>query len=129
MIVFSRADQRIYYQGKSWECHSAIWEGVNAAGVRRETLPLGFYTVSAEEPGIKQGYAYGTFYIETGDPRERDIHGGGSDLEDPYAPEQGFEATYGCLRMLNRDGEELSQMIIDNGNAIPLKVQEESYAQ
>jgi hypothetical protein len=31
------------------------------------------------------------------------IHGGGSDLGDPLAPRQGWEWTYGCLRLQNAD--------------------------
>jgi hypothetical protein len=33
------------------------------------------------------------------------IHGGGSDLPDPFAFHQGWEWTYGCLRLQNSDNE------------------------
>jgi|SRR5579872_446151 len=31
------------------------------------------------------------------------IHGGGSDLPDPFAPHQGWEDTFGCIRLQNED--------------------------
>lgn len=31
------------------------------------------------------------------------IHGGGSDLNRPFAPHQGWEGTYGCIRVQNHD--------------------------
>lgn len=33
------------------------------------------------------------------------IHGGGSDLPDPFAMSQGWEWTYGCIRLQNIDNE------------------------
>jgi hypothetical protein len=39
------------------------------------------------------------------------IHGGGSDLADPFAPRQGFEATFGCLRLANEDNESFVQSV------------------
>jgi RHS repeat-associated protein len=50
-------------------------------------------------------------YIDTGDPRGRDIHGGGSGLADPYAPQQGWVATHGCTRGQNADVQELGRRI------------------
>ena len=109
-----------------YECRRVFWQGVNDEGQPRESLPEGNYIVSAEEPGQAaaeaNGPAYGTFYIRTGDARGRDIHGGGSGLSDPFAPRQGWLATLGCLRMQNEDGEALSRLIIDAGNAIELEV-------
>ena len=89
----------------------------------RESIPNGTYLhVSAEITNGKYGAAYGNFYITTGDFRGRDIHGGGSDLRDPFADYQPLVPTYGCLRMYNKDGVELSQMIIDSGNDVILTV-------
>lgn len=124
MLLFDRTAQRIYYKNKSWECRSDFFPGMNDAGQERESLPVGTYTCFAEEPPCDNGPGYGTFYIETGDRRERDIHGGGSNLPQPYAPRQGWLPTYGCLRMQNEDGEELSRMMIDDGNSITLEVVE-----
>lgn len=132
-LIYSQNDQRITAkldsgEIRSWECRNDFEEGCNESGEPHETLPIGEYICSAEPPGIKQEESYGTFYIYTGDSRGRDIHGGGSSLPEPYAPYQGWLCTYGCLRMQNADGEELSQLIIDAGNSVPLIVQEESYA-
>lgn len=131
-LQFIRSNQRIYAMNrfgqvlKDYECRSDFVPGCNDVGQRRQSLPNGNYTVSADYPGMdlaaEQGAAYGTFYIHTGDYRYRDIHGGGSGLSDPFAPYQGWVPTYGCLRMQNTDGEELSRMIINAGNSILLEV-------
>lgn len=131
-LIYSRQDQRIYANldnGEivSFECHNDFEEGYNENGEPRESLPIGEYVCNAETPGEDYGKSYGTFYIYTGDSRGRDIHGGGSILDDPYAPYQGWLCTYGCLRMQNADGQELSRLIIAAGNGIPLTVQEGSY--
>ena len=110
---------------KSWPCHDDFFAGYNDAGEPRESLPDGTYPDVSAEITTAYGPGYGTFYITTGDPRGRDIHGGGSDLDDPFAPYQGWEGTYGCLRMQNADGVELSRMIIDNGNDVLLTVRDE----
>lgn len=52
-------------------------------------------------------------YIDTGDPRGRDIHGGGSRLRDPFAPEQGWAPTQGCTRGQNEDVRRLGEAIAD----------------
>lgn len=39
--------------------------------------------------------------INTGDSRGRWIHGGGSSLADPYAPNQALMPTFGCTRACN----------------------------
>ncbi|MDR3563356.1 MAG: hypothetical protein P4N59_18245 [Negativicutes bacterium] len=121
-IHYSRDDQRIYWVDsqtgqpvKFWECRSDFVP-VDETGDTHETLPNGTYqNVTAELNSY--GKPYGTFYITTGDSRARDIHGGGSGLGDPFAPQQGWVPTYGCLRMQNADGEELSKLIMNQGNA------------
>ena len=125
-LIFSRTDQKITlasddnWRIKDWPCRSDFFPGHNAEGQERESLPLGGYIVSAEI--ANNGPGYGTCYITTGDPRGRDIHGGGSDLPDPFAARQGWEPTLGCLRMQNADGEELAALIIKAGNSVPLEV-------
>jgi hypothetical protein len=52
-------------------------------------------------------------YIDTGDPRGRDIHGGGSGLRNPYAPRQGWRPTRGCTRGQNEDIQNLGTTITD----------------
>lgn len=131
-LVFNRETQTIVAVADdgtviaSYECRDDFWAGENDEGQPRASLPDGDYTASAEQPGQSaaeaNGPAYGTFYVKTGDPRGRDIHGGGSGLPDPFAPRQGWTPTLGCLRMQNEDGEDLSRRIIDNGNAIRLEV-------
>lgn len=131
-IQFQRADQMIYAMDEKyevigeWECRDDFIEGYNEYGQPRESLPNGTYeNIKAEITDGCYGPAYGTFYITTGDYRGRDIHGGGSGLDDPYDSYQGWVPTYGCLRMQNADGEELAQMIIDNEEPVTLTVVEE----
>lgn len=128
-IQFQRSKQRIFAMDESynvigdWECRDDFVQGYNEAGDPRGSLPDGVYTnVSAEVTNGAYGAAYGTFYITTHDPRARDIHGGGSGLPNPFAGRQGWVPTYGCLRMQNIDGEELSRMIIAAGNNVVLTV-------
>ncbi len=129
-IQFQRANQIMYAMDEnyevvgSWECRDDFVAGTNDEGQARASLPDGVHAnVSAELGNF--GAPYGTFYIETNDYRERDIHGGGSGLPDSFAPYQGWVPTLGCLRMQNADGEELAQMIIDsadNGIQVTLTV-------
>ena len=105
-----------------YECRDDFWAGANDEGRPRASLPDGDYIVSAEEPPARNCESFGTCFINTGDPRERVIHGGGSSLPDPFAPRQGWTPTLGCLRVQNEDGEALSRLIIDNGNAVEMEV-------
>ena len=131
-LLYKRSEQTLYYLDNDnnvstyYECHSDFEEGFNEEGVPRESLPNGDYSCWAEDysTACNNGASYGTFYIHTGDSRGRDIHGGGSSLPDPYAPYQGWLCTYGCLRMQNADGEELSSLIIQEGNSILLEVRD-----
>jgi len=50
-------------------------------------------------------------YIDTGDSRGRDIHGGGTGLKDPFASSQGWKPTMGCTRGQNDDVKRLGQAI------------------
>ena len=128
-IQFQRSKQTIYAMDEGynvigqWECRDDFIPGYNAQGDPRGSLPDGVYTdVSAEVTNGRYGPAYGNFYITSGDPRGRDIHGGGTGLADTYADYQGWVPTYGCLRMQNADGVELSRLIIDAGNSVVLTV-------
>jgi len=132
-IYYSHDAKRIYWVDdsgsivNSWECRDAFVPGVNEYGQSRESLPNGDYIANASTPGVDYGKAYGNFYIDTGDCRGRDIHGGGSGLKDPYLSQQGWRPTYGCLRMQNGDGQALSELMIEHGNNIPLHVQGSAY--
>lgn len=66
-------------------------------------------------PGGTRSGAYGPdgSYIDTGDPRGRDIHGGGSRLRDPFAPNQGWAPTQGCTRGQNEDVRRLGEALTD----------------
>ena len=131
-IQYQRSKQRIYamdtdHNGNyrvvaDYECRNAFYAGYNEDGLRRESLPNGTYEHVFAEITDEYGPAYGSFYITTGDVRGRDIHGGGSGLDEPYAPRQGWQPTLGCLRMQNEDGIELSAMIIESGNDVLLTV-------
>ena len=130
-IQFQRRKRTIYAMDENynvvgqWECRDDFVPGYNASGDPRGSLPNGLYThVHAEVTHGCYGPAYGNFYITSGDPRGRDIQGGGSGLPDPYADYQGWVPTYGCLRMQNADGVQLAQMIIDSGNDVELTVVE-----
>ena len=129
-LLFIRSEDRIEFIDDAgvvtgYECRSDFFPTSNGGTEKHERLPDGFYTVTAELPPVDNGPGYGTFYIETGDPRERDIHGGGSNLDDPYAPRQGWLPTYGCLRMQNEDGQALSLLLIDAGNSVEFEVRDE----
>ncbi len=50
-------------------------------------------------------------YINTGDSRGRDIHGGGSCLDEPEVDQQGWCPTLGCTRGQNADVIELGEKI------------------
>ena len=59
--------------------------------------------------------AYGCYFVPLGDSKGAfaahgrsgiGIHGGGSDLSNPFAMQQGWEWTYGCLRLQNQDLEQ-----------------------
>jgi hypothetical protein len=73
--------------------------------------PPGTYIVGRPQHLNPPEPAYGRAFIPLSDGPDqafakhgRDgigIHGGGSDLPDPFAPYQGWEWTYGCLRLQN----------------------------
>lgn len=136
-LTYKRADQALYAYDDAgelidyWECRDAFVPGYNDYGQPRASLPNGTYNgpndqgLMAEITGGAYGPAYGTFYITTGDPRGRDIHGGGSGLEDPFSPYQGWVPTLGCLRMQNQDGEQVAAMIEESDLPVSLSVVEE----
>ena len=128
-IVYRRSEQTIIAEhddgtATPFECRHAHFSGYNSEGQPYESLPVGNYIAHADEPPAEDSAEYGTFYISTGDYRGRDVHGGGSGLDDPKAPRQGWYPTLGCLRMQNEDGQELSRLIINAGNDVPMEVLE-----
>lgn len=133
-IQYQRSKQRIYAMDKDhngnyrdvaeYECRDAFWAGYNENGEERASLPNGTYEHVFAEITSEYGPAYGNAYITTGDYRGRDIHGGGTGLDDPFADYQGWAPTLGCLRMQNCEIVELSAMIIESGNDVVLTVVE-----
>ena len=120
-LVYERDNGEIY----NFECHNQFEGGENSCGQAHESLPNGTYLnawAEDHDTAMNNGPSYGCGYIHTGDPRGRDIHGGGSSLMDPYAAYQGWLCTYGCLRMQNVDVMKLSEMMIEDGNDIELTV-------
>lgn len=108
---------------KQWPCHDDFVPGYNEYGEPRESLPNGTYPHCwAEITYGAYGPSYGNFYITTGDERGRDIHGGGAGCSNPYANFHEWIPTYGCLRMQNYDGCQLSAIIISDGNDMLLEV-------
>lgn len=85
----------------------------------------GFITNDVEGQNRPQTPGFGSegAYIETNDPRGRDIHGGGSNLADPYAADQPLTNTLGCTRGHNSDVQALGNMINDfkatTGETVP----------
>jgi RHS repeat-associated protein len=70
-------------------------------------------------PGYAQP-AYGGTYIDTGDPRGRGIHGGGSSLKSgAYDPDQPLTPTLGCSRAHNQDVVNLGNLIQQYQEANP----------
>jgi hypothetical protein len=91
-------------------------------------VPAETNVVSSSKPGAQDGFvtygvsvvsgaqpdtAYGPSdaYLDTGDARGRDIHGGGSSLANPLAPDQPLTPTLGCTRAHNSDVQSLGRMI------------------
>lgn len=80
--------------------------------------------------------AYGCWFIPLGDSDQHSfehhyregigVHGGGSDLSNPFAWKQGWEWTYGCLRLQNIDLERtvipFVNWVLDHGGEVHLDV-------
>lgn len=88
-------------------CGTDFYPGTNDAGQARDNAEDGTYDVDTiGETDVdypdKMEPAYGWAYINI-DDRGRALHGGGSNLDDPYEPYQELLPTYGCFRMYNSD--------------------------
>ena len=51
------------------------------------------------------------------------VHGGGSGLAKPFAPDQPLERTYACIRGHNKDVLAIAQLVQGSGGSIPLEVE------
>lgn len=153
-IQFQRAKRTMFAMDEmyrvvaQWACHDDYFEtSYDSDGniVHHDRLPLGIYTGPKDEYGSPRGLVaeikgedyddygagYGNAYITTGDYRSRDIHGGSSNVDEPYADyqfgeppddEDNWTPTYGCLRMRNKDCVELARMIKDSSYNVILSV-------
>ena len=136
-IKYSRGDNTIAALDKdgnvlaSYECRNEVVPGTNDEGKPRSPVRTGTYEgVHADDPNqiAHDDPAFGSFLIhsmttdEDGSLNGKDIHGGGSSLDNPFNDRQGWCPTYGCMRMQNEDGIELSKSIIASGNSLPLEV-------
>lgn len=120
--------------------YRSIAMGVN--GPRRDIqggdTPFGVYRYTETRGGtldarLGRGYGTGKVYVhdyrfsygemEEANPRRYLIrlHGGGSSLDDPYAPDQDLRKTVGCVRMKNVDVNTLIQLIKELPAAEPLE--------
>ena len=106
----------------AFECRTDIWPGKNEYGQDRAPLPAGNYTASVALDYAGDDPAFGPGFVNVDRERGRGWHGGGSDLPDPFAPRQGWEATYGCGRLQNEDVLALKEQIIAAGNAVETEV-------
>lgn len=97
-----------------------------ARNVKNGDTPFGVYRYTITSGGtaasrLGTGYGTGKVYFDDhnmfgemiGPPRRSLIrlHGGGSGLTNPYAPNQTLRSTLGCVRMRNRDVNALIQFI------------------
>lgn len=67
--------------------------------------------VTPVDNAMSDAYGPEGAYLDTGDSRGRDIHGGGTSLADPYAARQGWNKTMGCTRGQNEDVQALGQSV------------------
>lgn len=91
-------------------------------------VPAETDVVSSSKPGAQDGFitydvnsvqgaqpdtAYGPSgsYLDNGDTRGRDVHGGGSSLANPLASDQPLTPTLGCTRACNSDVQSFGRMI------------------
>lgn len=82
--------------------------------------PRGTYLVGS--PSRVNGAAFGEWFTPLFDtapdgPMHKEgrsgigIHGGGTGLPDPFAPNQGWKPTHGCLRVQNIDNTALAMLV------------------
>jgi RHS repeat-associated protein len=105
--------------------------------------PLSFYpslsrVLPSSEPSAGDPYSSGDIYVINGPyknqpekygpndilktddkTRGRWIHGGGTGLENPLAPRQGWYPTYGCTRLQNEDVKDLTTRVRNLKNTHP----------
>lgn len=124
-----------------WDCHDVgvndqnISAGQDVYGHLCKCPPGIGYTLGAPQTLEPPERPYGFFFTPVNDDPNGDfnnhgragigIHGGGSDLPDPFAPQQGWEWTFGCLRLQNEDNAVFAnsvKWIQHNGGTVYLDV-------
>lgn len=128
-LKFFTDDATVPQPRHDWECHDvgiADGEPGDPYG-HNHKCPPGEYTLgspipSQTPPDPVQDAPYGFWFTALWDTPESQamarhgragigIHGGGSDLPDPFAARQGWEWTHGCLRLQNEDNEAFTQSL------------------
>lgn len=109
-----------------WECHDVGVGDANPPngdeyGYRCKCPPGLNYGIGSPQHLDPPEHPYGYWFIPVLDDPNGDmrlhgregigIHGGGSDLPDSFAPRQGWEWTFGCLRLQNEDVAALADSI------------------
>lgn len=88
--------------------------------------PPGSYALSAPSENVPATESEGLWFIPLTDPggfwkpndrSEIGIHGGGSGLQNPQAPLQGWVPTYGCIRLQNIYLARVAQLV-ESGDRI-----------
>jgi hypothetical protein len=116
-LHFNAAFRQLRCHGGAGEFHWSVQargEGEFSDQKRKNgNTPFGRYwcgTPEAISTGDENSKAFGPWFIslepEAGVAPGRTnlgIHGGGSDLASPLAARQGWETTYGCIRVQNED--------------------------
>lgn len=111
-IQINKTKRKVYALDQDYKiiatfpCGTSFYQGFNENGEAYGNAEDGVYNdgaVWAEAKGTDADEpAYGWGYINI-DDRGRALHGGGSNLDDPYEPFQVLLPTYGCFRMCNAD--------------------------
>ena len=138
-LLFNAAFRQLRCHGGAGEFHWSVQargEGEFADQTRKNgNTPFGRYwcgTPEAIPATDKDSKSYGPWFIalqpEAGVAPGRTglgIHGGGADLATPLASLQGWETTYGCIRMQNADLDRVVKAIeytAKTGGAVLLTV-------
>ncbi len=111
-IVYTHMDRglTIYYDAVSGDSFEFSSRNKVAPGTRSGADGPYSGLVTYCERG-KLARSFGTAKMRTTDPDLRWIHGGGSGLSDPWAPQQGWKPTEGCTRAQNEDVDQLCSEI------------------
>ena len=116
--------------GHHCKCPPGAMYVVGKPQQQAERLPDGTVKILADD-----AQAYGFWFTPINDDPNGDMklhgrdgigfHGGGSGLPDPFADNQGWVSTYGCIRLQNVDNAQLVdsiQFVQKNGGAVFLDV-------